>query len=95
MMTVPWLGKLVPELSLRRTKCNSRPAHENIVIGTVACFPPTTSAFPFQYHSASAPFSYSSYNTALITKTSGRILGTFENSILKNVEHKYTVAKFW
>jgi hypothetical protein len=80
MLTVPLLSRLVPELSLRRTKCNSRLAHENVGMGTVACFPPNTLAFPCQYHSASVPFSYSSYNTALITRTSRRILGTLKNN---------------
>jgi hypothetical protein len=61
-------------------KCNCRPAHENFVMGTVACFPPTTSASPCQYHSANATFSHCFYNTALMIRTSGRILGTFKNS---------------
>jgi len=99
MMAVPWLSRLAPELSLRRTKCNSRSVHEIVVMDTVACFPPTTASFLCHYHSASAPLSYSSYNTALVTRASGRILGTLKNnsaiSHIRESGQKYTVAKFW
>jgi hypothetical protein len=95
---VQWLRWLVSELFLRRTKFNSRPAHENIVMGTVVCFPPTTSPFPCQNPSTSVPFSYSSYNTARITRTSRLILWTLKNSsdfhILEDNGQKRIVAKF-
>jgi hypothetical protein len=55
---VPWLRRLVADLSLRRPGFDSGSVHVGVVVDKVALgqvFPPSTSVFPCQFHSTGAP----------------------------------------
>jgi len=59
-MTVPWLRRLIADLSPDMPRFNARPIHVGFVVesGPGTGFSHSTSVFPHQHHSNSTPCSF-------------------------------------